>query len=221
MTSLNTISKRIKRILDGSDFKRQSPLDVREIADTVRDVTHYLMKGRWYELKAEGESNLPSAYVATYECEVKTITRRGKTVCYIDLPATPLELPMEMGVQQIIPLGADDEREEGAMIPIPRYFKSIYGGLRAGLLEHQFGYEVERGKVYFTEKDGDNVKAFGIDKVEADLAVMSPQDIGMDDPYPAPPEMIEDIVKLTLERYGISPQLAQQATMQKTPNLAD
>lgn len=221
MTSLSTTSKRVKRILEGHNFVRQGHLDDREIADTLRDVAHYLMKGRWYELKKEGVHDVPAQYVATYpDVEVQTVQRFGKTSCYIDLPAIPMELPMDLGVQRIV-AQSNDEDESVALIPVPRYFKDIYGSLNTGMLEGLFGYEVERGKAYFTEVDGETIKERGVEKVTVDEAVISPQDVGNDDPFPAPPEMIEQMVQLTLQRYGMSTEIAQNATMKKTPNLAD
>lgn len=219
--TLEQIATRVKRKLTGGDYAKDNPWDVREIADTIRDVTHSLMKLRFYELRNEGGIQIPSHYIATFEpVEVKIKTRKGKSYCYVDLPANYLELPMEMGVQSVIPL-VEEEEEQKSMIPLTRYFKDVYNGLATSYLEHQWGYEVRRKQLIFTEKDGETLDEAGIDELAIDLAVVSPLDSGLEEEYPIPPEMVDSVIYMTLERYGVLDPIVQRAKIEDTPNLQD
>lgn len=126
-----------------------------------------------------GIVDVPTCMIATYE----DIATTGNQC---ELPAFPIQLPMDMGVWSIKSSGGV------AYIPISTGFWDLMGGLDEGLLEGQVGFYVRGKKVHFTSAPAATV--------DIELLIVDPALLGPHDPYPIPADLegmvVERVVAL-------------------------
>lgn len=217
MTTAKILAERALRILKRGNVNRDTEFDIREVMREVRDSAAYLFKGRWYQDKKDGENNVSSHYVATFEgVEVKTT---GNNYCYVDIPAPFIDLPEDMGIQRVAPELENPTANRG-FIPVPRNFLDIYGTLPSGFLETEWGYEVKRGRIYFTNKNNGRktIKDAGINTVTIEQVTFDPLSVGDNDPFPAPPDMWNEIINMTVARFAPSLTMPKDVIADENPN---
>lgn len=210
-TTINILSERIHRLLQGGNVSRDSAFTKRDIRYLIRDYTARQVKGTWYQERNEGGMNIDSRFVVTFDgLEVKKDEATGEN--YIKIPIDSyLRLPDGSGLRSVRPdnTGTSTKRtkeyELKAFIPIPNRHRDLYFGLPDGALEQQFGWEVRKDKIFFTEKSEKTLLQWDIKKVTLDAATIDPKAIEDDDPLPLPNEEIPQIIESIL-------QLAQNGT---------
>ena len=211
-TTLHIMAERTRRILESGGVGRDNKWDIREIAVDLRDSANFVMKGQWFQSRKMGDVVIPSHYVATFEgLEVK---KKGEQE-YVDMPAPRIDLPDEGGVQRVRPVVEDEIGK--AMIPIPMDFMDVIGKLPTAYLEDNFAYYPTRDKIIFYKKDGRTLEDEEITHVDVDIVTISPTDVGLNDPFPAPPELIKEIIANTLQTYGMV-QNPQDILLDENPN---
>ena len=199
--TLRKLANQVQRILEGNALTRDSKRDERVLMTHVRQATHVVIKGEWFNARKEGEKIVSSQYIAKYEgIEVKVDPVSKEN--YIDTPAEYVSLPKDMGIQRVDPQ-TNIANLNKAMVPIPTNGMDIFGPLAAGKLESRFGFIPRREKIYFTRTKGKTLKDYSINKVDVDLVVISPIDVDPDDPYPIPPELEQVIIQETIKLLGI------------------
>jgi len=211
-TTLNIMAERVLRILEAGGVGRDQTWDKREIAADLRDNSLFVMKGEWFESRKRGDNIIPAHYVGSFE---NIPIKKNGDQEYIDLPAPRVDLPDEGGVQRVRPYCEDGIGK--AMIPIPMDFMDVIGKLPTAYLEDNRAYYATRDKIIFYKKDGCTLEEEEINSVNVDLVTISPTDVGLNDPFPAPPELIKQIIANTLQVYGMV-QKPQDILLDENPN---
>lgn len=181
-------------------------MDDRQIADHIRHVANMLLKGEYLRGYSEGDKQIPPQYVSKFSGVAVSVDSLGRN--YAVLPTHFAKLPEDMGVCRVVPETGVAATMKG-MIPIPMGAADLHGDILDLVLMEEWCYEVHRDRIYFTENNGQTLKEAGIDTVEIWLATISPEDVGMDDIFPTPPELQFDCIKGVLELLGMSEESAK------------
>lgn len=225
MSSINSISERIQRILSGGDIPRDSKFHELDVQYMVRDTAAKLIKGEWFNERNEGGKDIDARYVVTFR-GLSVILDANTGENYIEMPVDSyIRLPYGAGVRSIRPdsAGTNTKRtkqmEMRAFIPIPNRFEDIYWQLPAGSLEGIYGWMVRKDKVYFTKRYDKTLLQYDISKVTMDIVSADPKAIDVDDNLPLSSEMVQQLVSevVTIMTQG-SPQIVDQINDQN-PNI--
>lgn len=206
--SLKQMAQRILRLLNAGDLVRDKKFEEREIILELRDAAHYIMKGKWFQDQGMKELGIPSHYITTFRGVEVQVDDQGNN--YIDLPAEYIQLPMDMGIRSVWPDIGNKELDKTPMIPIPNQGMSlIYNSLPAGVLEMEWAFYVEQQKVYFETRMGKTLltNTPKINKVKVQQVIISPEQVGLNDHFPAPPDVRLEIMKMVLQQYGMGEQV--------------
>jgi hypothetical protein len=203
MTSLRKLSAQISRLLSNGSRPQDSTLRDKYLFEEIRQVTHQLIKGEFFEYKNnEGETGVNHLYIGTYPgIQVQEDTHRNR--CYALLPAYPMHLPGGIGIYQVKPDTGDIDKDV-AMVPVQSGEIELFRSLNAGLeiMKDQWMFFPERDRVVFTEKNNETMLEADIEEVEIQLVVIDPAQVDIDDPYPIPPSMEIEVIKGVLLLHG-------------------
>lgn len=181
MTTRSRIAEQAERefmrSFDGEDLKPK--IERRLTMLLVDQVANALLAMKMVPNAKIGIVDVPSCMIALY---IAVPTASSKA----NLPAFPIQLPMDMGVWSV-------KSSAGvAYIPIKTEFWDLMGGLEEGLLEGQVGFYVRGGQIYFTIAPTATI--------DIELLIVDPALLGPHDPYPIPADLeiqvIESVVKL-------------------------
>lgn len=165
------------RSYDREDVKPK--VERREIALLVDQAANEILSLSFKQAATIGVVEIPTCMIATYNTiEVKSANGQY----YITLPATPLALPMDMGVWNITPAPTGI-----SYIPIKSEFWNLLGSEDEGLLEEGIGFHVKGRKVFFTKQPAASVNI--------ELLIVDPALLEEHDPYPVPPDMELSVVE--------------------------
>lgn len=191
-TTKNKIAEQIERIYSRF-IDKNNPSDVldrREVVLLVEQAINSLLKVQVSETFKIGLYEVPLCNLIEYTATVTSDSSNSRA--YINLPAIPLNLPMNMGVWSIAASGSAIE----PYIPIPSQDVLVFGTIASGTnlsyLEGQVGYYQQGKKVYFT-KDITTVANGSITSVVVNLLVTDFSQLSGTDLLPISPE-IESLV---------------------------
>lgn len=225
MSSINSISERIQRILSGGDIPRDSKFHELDVQYMVRDTAAKLIKGEWFNERNEGGKDIDARYVVTFR-GLPVIKDTETDENYIEMPVESyIRLPYGAGVRSVRPDNGGTatkrtkQMELRAFIPIPNRFEDIYWQLPAGSLEGIYGWMIRKDRVYFTKRYGKTLLQYDISKVTMDVVSADPKAIGVDDNLPLSSEMVQQLVSevVTIMTQG-SPKIVDQINDQN-PNI--
>lgn len=194
MTTKKKISEQIQRIysrfLDKENIS--DVIDYREILLLVEQSINKVLKLQVSESFSIGEIEVPRCNLLEYT--VSTINQdTGNSRAYIDLPAIPLTLPLDMGVYSISATNSALQ----PYIPIPSQDMLVFGTIASGanvsFLEGQVGYYVQGKRVYFT-KDITLTANGGVTSVVVVLLVMDFSKFSDNEMLPISPEIENTVI---------------------------
>ena len=180
------------RSFDREDIKPK--VERREVNLLVDQIANEMLSIEQQQPAKLGMVDIPTCMIATYTAQAVTLSG---TVYSTNLPAYPIQLPMDMGVWSVY-----GEPTGPAFIPIKTDFWDLLGAEDEGLLEDQVGFYVEGKKIIYSK----NPVAI---TVKVKLLIVDPSLLGEFDPYPIPADMefrlIERVVEMLSSR-GLAPE---------------
>lgn len=201
MSTIRDVSERVLRIINGGDYSindsKYGELDVQYL---VRDGAAKLIKGEWFNERNEGGAEIDPRYIVSFSNQtVEVDSSTGEN--YVEVPVnTYIRLPDGAGIRSVRPDNSatntkrTKKSELRAFIPIPNRFMDIYWQLPAASLEHVFGWELRKDRIYFTKKDGKTLKQWDINEVKLDIVSVDTKAVTIDEHLPLSSEMIQTLI---------------------------
>lgn len=202
MTTKKKLAAQIIRLLSAGTRSKDSALSYKYIYEEIQQVTHKLLRLSYYEGKNEGFHDANHLMIATYDAvAVADDTTRHRNYC--TLPAYPININGNVGVQSVRPL-TGNVSVDVEMIPIMPGELALFRSLATGaeVLKDQFCWELDRDKIWFTERNNSTLLEEDIDNLEVKMLVVDPAQVGENDNYPVPPNMEFDIIREVLALHG-------------------
>ena len=219
-TTPKKLASQIIRLLEAGPKGKDSKLSEKYIQTEILQVINKILKTQWYADRNAGEgSAVNHLCVATYSnVTVSEDSDRGK--CYATLPASPEPLPGGLGVQWVKPWKAGHPGEERQMIPLAYGDLELLGGLNVGaeIINDQWCYELDRSKIWFSEKDNETLVEAGITAVEMGLVIIDPATYGDNDTLPISPSQEAEVIREVLTLHGYNPAQVADVLNDGNPN---
>lgn len=188
----------IRRLSNGLPSK-DTRLDEREIAESIRLKIPSVIRGEWYEgKKTDGHPHNP-LYITSYTASVLNDTTEKKN--YIEIPYPYENLPDGRGVWMVKPNTVNPSIDR-AMIPVTTDELEVYRGTSAYGLEGQFSFYPQGDRIYFSRRWGKSLKDMGVSTVLLKMVVPAPDTIGLTDRLPVSPSQKDQIVSLVVADYA-------------------
>lgn len=191
-TTKNKIAEQIQRIY-ARFIDKDNPSDVidkREVIVLIEQAINSLLQVQVSESFNVGLYEVPLCNLIQYTASVTADAPNSRA--YIQLPAIPLNLPMNMGIWSIAASGS----AVTPYIPIPSQDVLVFGTITSGTnlsyLEGQVGYYQQGTRVYFT-KDITTVANGSVTSVVVNLFVTDFSQLTGTELLPISPE-IESLV---------------------------
>lgn len=178
------------------------PVDERDIWSSMEDIVNRMLKAQQFTVNLPTGGTIPeNLLLATYEDVTVTRTSNGRSKC--TLPAIPVSLPRNAGVNEIRPvlnLVSSGERILGNPI-IPVQAGQTYLLQADQLLNDllgQWGYEIN-GKTVIFSKD---LTTYDITKVDMKLVVFEIGSYTVNQDLPIPADWISDITDELIREFS-------------------
>lgn len=198
MTTKYRIAEQVQRLY-ARFLDKDNPsdvIDIREVILLVRQSLNKVLKLQVAESFKAGEYDVPKCNLLQYSCT--TVSQSANTRAYIELPAIPITLPMDMGVWSI----AAPNSALAPYLPIPSQdvlvFGTVANGTNVSALEGQIGYYVQGKRVYFT-KDITTEANGSITSVNVNLLVADFDAITDTEMLPISPEVESAVIDDVLQ----------------------
>jgi hypothetical protein len=205
MATLRTLTAQVKRLLSSGPQTRDSKLSDAYIQQEIVQVAHKLLKLSYFEEKNAGDHSISHHCIATYT-GVAVVNDANRNRNYALLPARPMNLPGGMGLLEAKP-ETGDPHEDVAMVIIQPFELEMFRSLNVGLevMSDQFCVELDRDRVWFTERNDETLLDAGIETVELKMPIIDLNQIDPDDTFPIGPDMEMDIIKEVCILHGYNP----------------
>lgn len=197
-TTKNKIAEQIERIYSRF-IDKDNPSDVidkRELLLLIEQSINSILKLQVSESFKVGLVEVPLCNLVEYTASVTSDSSNSRS--YINLPAIPLNLPMNMGIWSIAASGS----AATPYIPIPAQDVLVFGTIASGTnlsyLEGQVGYYQQGKRVFFT-KDITTVANGSITSVVVNLLVTDFSQLTGTDLLPISPEVETLVIQNVLE----------------------
>lgn len=191
-TSVYNLSSQALNLI--TRINKDLQIDRREVIDALRQAALKLMKGDYYKLLEQGQRYIDPHYVAKFRDIEVVVDEDRFDRCYAELPAQYTALKNNEGVQRVWPV-VENEIDYIEMIPIPDGAQEVYRNLTVNdALVGVWTYSLQRDRIYFGMNDTKTLLEEDIEKVDIDVVVISPIDVGDEDPFPLPPEYHFDLL---------------------------
>lgn len=195
MTTKRQLIESVFRIVKGGDIRNSSEMHWKDVEYALNRAIAQLLKLDMVNVNTPFGNNLPAHNtIATYE-NVE-VTDMSSTHSMATLPATPIAMPMGMGVFSITPCNCDD-----AIIPLEPGMMSLIKGIKHQcLIGDQPAYELSGNKIKFNKTAEELGGCVNIQMLVADVA-------GLDEdaPIPLPEDMEYQAVQLALQQLNWRP----------------
>jgi hypothetical protein len=213
LTSVYNLSSQVLGLIDRIDKDIQ--IDRREVMDALRQGSIKFLKQDYFEKLQMGQKFIDPHYVARFTKQPILVDadRYGRN--YIDIPCQYVALPENEGIQRVWPV-TEDEEDYIEMTPIPYGNEEIYRNLSINnALIGVWTYSVTKDKIYFGRNGEHTLKDKDITSVDIDVVIVSPLDVGDDDPFPLPPEYHLDLITSVIQLFAPNPERVHQVVTQE------
>ena len=212
-TSVYNLSSQVLLLLTRIDKDLQTGR--REVIDALRQASMKFFKQDYYKSLEDRQRQIDPHYVAKFTglSILKDEDRYDQN--YIELPSQYAALKNNEGVQRVWPV-TEEEIDYIEMIPIPDGAQEIYRNLTVNdALIGIWTYTVVRDKIYFGRNTGETLLDEEIEKVDVDVVVISPVDVGDEDPFPLPPEFHFDLIVSVVQLFAPNQERVNQVVTQE------
>lgn len=177
-------------------------VDERDIWSSLEDLVNKKLKIDQFSINLPSGGTIPeNLMLATYEDVAVTRTSNERSKC--TLPATPISLPRNAGVNEIRPVlnlvSSGDRMLGNPLIPLQAGQSFL---LQADTLlndlQGQWGYEVSGKTIIFTK----DLTTYDISYVDIKLVVFQISGYGVNDDLPLPADWISDITDELVREYA-------------------
>ncbi len=211
-TSVYNLSSQVLLLLTRINGDLQ--IDRREVMDALRQGANKILKVDYFESLKNGQRFIDPHHIAKFkDISVQKDTQRFDNN-YIDLPCQYIALKNNEGIQRVWPV-VEDEIDYIEMIPVPDGAGEVYRSLTVNdALVGLWTYSLQRDKLHFGKKNGETLLDSGIEKVDIDIVVISPVDVGDTEPFPLPPEYHLDLIQQTIQLFAPNPERVREVITQ-------
>ncbi len=212
-TSVYNLSSQVLLLLTRIDKDLQTGR--REVMDALRQASMKFFKQDYYKSLEDQQRQIDPHYVAKFSglSILKDEDRFDRN--YVELPSQYAALKNNEGVQRVWPV-VENEIEYIEMIPIPEGAQEIYRNLTVNdALIGVWTYTVARDRIYFGRNDGETLLDEDITVVDMDIVVISPVDVGDEDPFPLPPEFHFDLIVSVVQLFAPNQERVNQVVTQE------
>lgn len=212
-TSVYNLSSQILLLLTRIDKDLQ--IDRREVIDALRQASMKFFKQDYYKSLEDRQRQIDPHYVAKFTglSILRDESRYDRN--YVELPSQYAALKNNEGVQRVWPV-VDDEIDYIEMIPIPDGAQEVYRNLTVNdALIGVWTYTVMRDRVYFGRNNGETLIDEDVETVDMDIVVISPVDVGDEDPFPLPPEFHFDLIVSVVQLFAPNQERVNQVVTQE------
>ena len=176
---VDSIVKYLTAFKENMDF----PIDDREVWMISCDVLNSYAKQGLFENMKLDDPTVPNQYVTTFT-DIKIFYDKKRALCYINLPATPINLPHRKGYRMIAPIRNMEARFWIVDANEAQSAMSIMGNGTGRVLAWP------EGKKLYLSKRFDDTDAH---EVMAMLVISGASSISMDAEMPIDPSLIQQI----------------------------
>jgi hypothetical protein len=178
------------------------PVDERDIWSSMEDIVNKMLKGQQFTINLPSGGTIPeNLLLATYEDVAVTRTSNERSKC--TLPAIPVSLPRNAGVNEIRPVlnltDSGDRMLGNPIIPVQAGQTYL---LQADKLLNdlmgQWGYEVNGSTVIFSK----DLTVYDITKVDIKLVVFEIGSYTVNQDLPIPADWVSDLTDELVKEYA-------------------
>lgn len=190
MTSKNKLSEQILRILSGGNISRDAQVSLQELSIAVSQEFAIAVKINYFQNRQQGVTELNGSYIYTFTQPV--LKDVPKNLFYTELPSAFIDLPHEMGVNQISYVSG----QTNPFARVSNGFLGLMSGLDLDGLQNRVGFWIENDRIYYIniEENTTNVimkLAVALDAFDDDTLIN------------IPPDIASLIIDSVLKKYGI------------------
>lgn len=191
-TTIGKISEQAMRLIKGGNPSAGSNVWKEEVAEYIGQCVNKLLKVEHFNVTMAAGDSIPAGLMMATYSGIK-VERHGKTKSRAALPATPVNLPRNMGVFYV---ACDDDECE--LIPVQPGQRSIIN--TQSLLSAIIGttYEPEEKYLVLSKDLSDKT-------VTVKLVVMDISKYGEWDLLPISPDMEKDVIDMVVARFSNEP----------------
>lgn len=213
LTSVYNLSSQVLQLLTRIDKDIQ--VDRREVMDALRQGSIKFLKQDYFEKLQAGQRFVDPHYVAKFSNLPVLVDEGRYDRNYIEIPCQFVALPDNEGIQRVWPVTKEEE-DYIEMIPVPYGNEEIYRNLSIkNALVGVWTYSVTKDRIYFSRNGEYTLKDKKIDSVDIDVVIVSPLDVGDEDPFPLPPEYHLDLITSVVQIFAPNTERAHQVVTQE------
>lgn len=192
------------------------PVDERDVWSSMEDIINKMLRGQQFSVNLPSGGTIPeNLLLATYEDVAVTRTSNERSKC--TLPAIPISLPRNAGVNEIRPVlnlvDSGDRTLGNPIIPLQAGQDFL---LKADTLlndlQGQFGYSINGKTVVFTK----DITVYDITKVDMKLVVFDIGSYTATQELPIPNDWVSDITDALVAEFA--PVLAESGIVNNFTN---
>ncbi|KYG76907.1 hypothetical protein AWW68_18800 [Roseivirga spongicola] len=197
--TLKYLAQQVIRMLSKGTPSKDSRLDEREIAESLRQELASSVYDKWYEAKKNKWETINPRLLSTFTLPVSIDT--SEKANYVSVGVPYIHLPDGTGIWSVRPVTTKSAINK-AMIPTRPQEMDVYHGTITKALEGQFSWFALDDRIYFTKRWGKTLLDEGVKNVLVTLVTVANENIGITDVLPISPEQRKTIVDATLQKYA-------------------
>lgn len=197
--TLKYMAQQVIRMLSKGTPSKDSRLDEREIAESLRQELASSVYDKWYEAKKNKWETINPRLLSTFTLPVSIDT--SEKANYVSVGVPYIHLPDGTGIWSVRPVTTKSAINK-AMIPTRPQEMDVYYGTITKALEGQFSWFALDDRIYFTKRWGKTLLDEGVKNVLVTLVTVANENIGITDVLPISPEQRKTIVDATLQKYA-------------------
>ncbi len=185
--SLYKLAEQCQRLIGKGDFQ--------EIIEAVKQAYASIAKLQFYENKNEGVNEVNGSFVYTFKNNAPQLDS-DLDKYYIEIPSTYLELPHEMGVNQVSYM----KGQETPFVRISSSMEGLFSNLKSNVFGGNQTYYIENGKMYFPKM---NATSTGDILLKLAIAL---DDVDVDEDLNIPVNIADAIINAVVQKYAPQPE---------------
>lgn len=197
--TLKYMAQQVIRMLSKGTPSKDSRLDEREIAESLRQELATSVYNRWYEAKKNKWETINPRFLKTLTLAVSNDTTEKAN--YVTITEPFIHFPDGTGIRSVRPVTTKSAINK-AMIPTKPQEMDVYFDTITKALEGQFSWYALDDKIFFTKRWQNTLLNEGVKNVLVTLVTVGNENIGLTDVLPLSPEQRNEIVTNTLNKYA-------------------
>lgn len=197
--TLKFLSQQVIRMLSKGTPSKDSRLDEREIAESLRQELSASVYKRWYEAKKNKWETVNPRFLKRLTLPVQDDS--SAKVNYSTITEPYIHFPDGTGVRSVRPVTTKSAINK-AMIPTRPQEMDVYHDTITRSLEGQFSWSLIDNRIEFTKRWQKTLLQEGVKNVDVVIVSVANENIGLTDVLPISPEQRNEIVTNTINKYA-------------------